>query len=149
MEKSKRIGLTVSSFDLLHGGHVSMLKEAREQCDHLIVLLLNDPTTDRDWKNKPVQSLFERWLQLDAIKYVDQIIPIASEQEICDAILTIKPDIRIVGEDYVGKDFTGKDLCEVYYNSRQHSFSSTDLRQRVASAEQNKAMEGIVVKGDS
>ena len=130
-----KIGLTVSCFDLLHGGHVSMLKEAKAQCDYLIVLLLNDPTTDRpETKNKPIQSLFERWLQLDSIKYVDQIVPIASEQEIVDAILTFDPDIRIVGEDYEGKEFTGKDLCEVYYNSRKHSFSTTSLRNRIKKA---------------
>ena len=127
-----KTGLTVSCFDLCHGGHVAMLKEAKAQCDFLIVLLLNDPTTDRpDTKNKPIQSLFERWLQLDSIKYVDQVVPIASEQEIVDAILTFNPDIRIVGEDYKGKNFTGKDLCEVYYNSRKHSFSTTDLRNRI------------------
>lgn len=128
----KKVGLTVSTFDCLHAGHVSMLKEAKGQCDHLIVLLLNDPTTDRpETKNAPIQSLFERYLQLEAIKYVDQIVPIASEQEIVDAILVFNPDIRIVGEDYRGKEFTGRDLCEVYYNSRKHSFSSAELRDRI------------------
>lgn len=131
MQKHK-IGLTVSTFDCLHSGHCAMLREAKEQCDHLIVLLLNDPTTDRpDTKSKPIQSLFERYLQLSSIKYVDEVVPIASEQEIIDAVLVFKPDIRIVGEDYVGKDFTGKDLCEIYYNSRQHSFSSSELRNRI------------------
>lgn len=115
-----------------------MLKEAKEQCDHLIVLLLNDPTTDRpETKSKPIQSLFERYLQLDAIKYVDQIVPIASEQEIIDAVLVFKPDIRIVGEDYKGKEFTGSDLCEIYYNNRSHSFSSTELRNRIINGKEN------------
>ena len=132
MEQPKRIGFTCSTFDMLHAGHIAMLKEAKDQCDELWVGLLVDPTVDRpETKNSPVQSMFERWLQLDAVKYVDKIIPFATEQEICDILLTFDFDIRIVGEDYVGKDFTGKELCEVYYNSRKHTFSSTDLRDRI------------------
>ena len=131
-DQGPKIGFTCSTFDLFHAGHVAMLAEAKQQCDLLYVGLLSDPTNDRpDTKNKPIQTMFERYLQLEACKYVDKIIPFETEQEICDILLTYNFDIRIVGEDYVGKDFTGKNLCDVFYNNRKHSFSSTELRERV------------------
>lgn len=136
--KEIKIGFTCSCFDLLHAGHVVMLQEAKELCDYLIVGLLVDPTADRPEKNKPVQSLFERYLQLSACKYVDEIIPFEREQDIIDIILTINPDIRICGEEYKDKDHTGKGLCNIYYNKRKHSFSTTDLRKRVVEAENKR-----------
>jgi len=127
----KRIGFTCSTFDLLHAGHVAMLAEAKSKCDYLIVGLLCDPTNDRPGKQKPIQSMFERWVQLDAISYVDMIIPFSTEQDIVDIVLTLKPDIRIVGEEYKNVEHTGKGLCPTFYNYRKHSFSSTELRERV------------------
>lgn len=126
------IGFTCSTFDLFHAGHVVMLQEAREMCDYLIVGLLIDPTRDRpDTKNRPIQTAAERYLQVSACKYVDEVIPFETEQDIVDLVLTINPDVRIVGEEYQGKDHTGKDLCPIHYNKRRHSFSSTELRERV------------------
>jgi len=127
------IGFTCSTFDLFHSGHVVMLQEAKEMCDYLIVGLLVDPTVDRpDSKNKPIQTVIERYLQVSACKYVDEIIPFEKEQDIVDLVLTINPDIRVVGEEYEGKDHTGKGLCPIHYNKRRHSFSTTELRDRVA-----------------
>ena len=130
-KEGKRIGFTCSTFDLLHAGHIAMLAESKSKCDYLIVGLLCDPTHDRPKKQKPIQSLFERWVQLDAVSYVDLIIPFQTEQDIIDMVLTLKPDIRIVGEEYKDKDHTGKGLCPIYYNSRKHSFSSTELKERI------------------
>ena len=131
-----KIGFTASSFDLMHAGHVVMLQEAKSLCDYLIVGLLTDPTVDRpDTKNKPVQSVMERYIQVAACRYVDEVIPFESEKDLVDLILTIQPDIRIVGEEYAGKDHTGKDLCPIHYNQRKHSFSTTELRVRVWEAE--------------
>ena len=127
----KRIGFTCSTFDLLHAGHISMLAESKSRCDFLVVGLLCDPTHDRPKKHKPIQSMFERWVQLSGISYIDMIIPFSSEQDIIDMVLLIKPDIRIVGEEYKDKEHTGKGLCPRFYNSRKHSFSSTELRERV------------------
>lgn len=129
------IGFTASSFDLFHTGHVVMLMEAKALCDYLIVGLLSDPTNDRgDVKNKPVQSIFERYIQVAGCKYVDEIIPFESEKDLIDLILTVNPDIRVCGEEYEGKDHTGVGLCEIHYNKRRHSFSTSDLRLRVAAA---------------
>jgi len=109
-----------------------MLKEAKTQCDYLIVGLQTDPTIDREWKNKPVQSVLERFIQLDSCKYVDQIVPYATEKELKDILTSYPIDVRIIGEEYRDKQFTGHDLSmEVYFNSRRHSFSTTELRQRV------------------
>ena len=130
-KEGKRIGFTCSTFDLLHAGHTSMLAESKSKCDYLIVGLLCDPTHDRQEKQKPVQSMFERWVQLSSISYIDMIIPFSSEQDIIDMVLVIKPDIRIVGEEYKDIEHTGKGLCPIFYNSRKHSFSSTELRERV------------------
>jgi len=130
-KEGKRIGFTCSTFDLLHAGHISMLAESKSKCDYLIVGLLCDPTHDRKIKQKPIQSMFERWVQLSGISYVDMIIPFSSEQDIVDMVLLIKPDVRIVGEEYKDKQHTGKGLCPIFYNSRKHSFSSTELKERV------------------
>lgn len=136
MKNNLRIGFTASTFDLFHAGHIMMLKEAKQQCDYLIVGLQSDPTVDRDWKNKPVQSLFERFVQLQACKYVDEVVPYTTEKELMDILLSYPIDVRIVGEEYKDKQFTGFNLpIEVYFNNRQHSFSTTELRNRVAEAQ--------------
>lgn len=128
-----KTGITASSFDLLHAGHVLMLREAKSICEHLICALQSDPTIDRPNKNKPIQSYMERYIQLDAIKWVDEIIPYDTEEEL-ESILTHFPiDIRIIGEDYKDKNFTGKHIVNVYYNKRRHDFSTTALRSRIFS----------------
>ena len=130
-----KIGFTCSTFDLFHAGHIVMLQESKSLCDYLVCGLLTDPTIDRpDTKSKPVQTAFERYVQLSSCRYVDEVIPFSTEQEIIDMVLSIQPDIRIVGEEYRDKDHTGKGLCPVHYNKRKHSFSSTSLRKRVQEA---------------
>jgi len=125
-------GFTAGAFDLLHAGHVLMLEEAKTKCDYLIVGLQVDPSMDRPEKNKPVQSVFERYFQLKACRYVDEIIPYDTEKDIYNLLCAIKPDIRIIGEDYRDKSFTGRDLpIEIYYNSRKHPYSSSELRKRL------------------
>jgi glycerol-3-phosphate cytidylyltransferase len=134
-----RIGFTCSTFDLFHAGHIVMLQEAKTLCDYLIVGLLIDPTVDRPTeKNKPIQSPFERYIQLSACRYVDEVIPFESEKDLIDLILTINPDIRIVGEEYKNTEHTGVGLCPIHYNSRRHSFSSRELRDRVIKSQLNK-----------
>jgi len=135
-----RIGFTCSTFDLFHAGHVMMLKEAKTQCDHLIVGLQMDPTIDRpSTKNKPLQTVLERFIQVQACKYVDEIIPYATEKELMDILTSYPIDVRIVGEEYKDKQFTGYNLpISVYFNSRQHSFSTTELRQRLMVNEKAK-----------
>lgn len=136
-KEGKKIGFTCSTFDLLHAGHIAMLSEAKSHCDYLIVGLLTDPTIDRrETKNKPIQSMFERWVQLQAVSYVDCIIPFSNEQDLMDMLLTIRPNIRFAGDEYRNKDHTGKDIedIEMFYNQRRHSFSTTDLRKRVINA---------------
>ena len=132
-----KIGFTCSTFDLLHAGHIMMLEEAKKQCDFLIVGLQSDPTIDRpDTKNKPVQGLFERWAQLKACKFVDQIVPYSTEKELRDILLSFPINVRILGEEYKGKEFTGHDIpMEFYFNQRRHSFSTSELRQRVIEAQ--------------
>ena len=136
-----KIGFTCSTFDLFHAGHVMMLQEAKTQCDYLIVGLQTDPTVDRPGtKNKPVQTLLERFIQVKACKYVDEIVPYTTEKELLDILTSYQIDVRIIGEEYKDKQFTGYNLpISVYFNSRQHSFSTTELRQRVLDAEKNKA----------
>lgn len=137
-----KIGFTCSTFDLFHAGHIMMLKDAKEQCDYLIVGLQTDPTIDRAEKNKPVQSVFERFVQLDACKYVDEVVVYATEKELLDILQSYDIDVRIIGEEYEDKSFTGKHLpIEVYYNKRRHSFSTTELRKRVKEAETIKAAQ--------
>ena len=124
-------GFTCGAFDLLHAGHIVMLKEAKENCEYLIVGLQTDPSIDRQSKNQPAQSVYERYMQLQAVKYVDEIIPYDTEQSLIDLLESTEIHLRFVGEDYVERDFTGKGLHEIYYTNRQHSFSSSGLRKRV------------------
>ena len=143
MEKTKRIGITFSTFDLLHAGHVAMLREAKTVCDYLICGLQVDPSFDRPEKNAPVQSLVERWTQLQGVKYVDEIIPYQSEKDLEDILQMFQINVKIMGKEYKEKDFTGKTICaqrgiDVYYNSRDHRFSSSGLRKRVFELETEK-----------
>ena len=131
-----KVGFTCSTFDLLHAGHVSMLREAKSQCDYLICGLQVDPTIDRKEKNSPIQNIVERQVQLNAIKYVDEVIIYCTEDDLCDIINMYPIDVRILGEEYRSKDFTGKDECrlrgiDLYFNKRDHRFSTSDLRKRV------------------
>lgn len=141
-----KTGFTCSTFDLFHAGHIIMLKEAKQQCDYLIVGLQTDPTIDRpDTKNRPVQSMFERFVQLEACKYVDEIVPYSTEKELVDILLSYPIDIRILGEEYEDRAFTGRQECidrgiKFYFNKRQHTFSTTELRQRVVDAEADKLL---------
>lgn len=135
-----KTGFTCSCFDMFHAGHVMMLKEAKQQCDYLIVGLQTDPTIDRPQKNKPIQSVFERFVQLQACRYVDEIVVYATEKDLVDILLSYPIDVRILGDEYKDKDFTGRSECvtrgiELYFNKREHSFSTTELRQRVVEAE--------------
>jgi len=139
-----RIGFTCSTFDLLHAGHITMLEEAKHHCDYLIVGLQNDPTEDRPEKNKPVQTIVERQIQLAAVKYVDEIVIYNTEQDLVDLLLTLPIDVRVLGDEYKNKDFTGKDIAKqrgskIVFNGRDHSFSSTSLRKRVHRAESDKS----------
>ena len=142
--QEKRVGITFSTFDLLHAGHIAMLSEAKKHCDYLIAALQTDPTIDRpDTKNKPVQSIVERQIQLQAVRYVDEIVVYQTEKDLEDILLTLPINVRILGVEYQGKEFTGKDICakrniELVYNGRDHSFSSSNLRKRVAGAENLK-----------
>ena len=132
MEKKMKKGITASTFDLLHAGHILMLKEAKSVCDYLIVALQVDPTIDRPNKNKPIQSFYERWVQLSAVKYVDEVIPYSTESELLTILQNYNIDIRILGDEYEHKMFTGRDLhMEYYYNKRTHGYSSTELRERI------------------
>lgn len=138
-----KVGLTASTFDLLHAGHVMMLREAKEYCDYLICALQVDPSIDRKEKNSPVQSLVERYIQLSAVKYVDEIIVYQSEKDLEDIMLMYPIKVRILGEEYRNKDFTGRDICkqrdiDLHFNKRDHRFSSSDLRKRVAENEREK-----------
>lgn len=132
-KKSKKVGITFSTFDLFHAGHVKMLEEAKSVCDYLIVGLQLDPSIDRPEKNSPSQSVVERYIQLKGSKHVDEIIPYVREQDLEDILKSFKIDIRIIGDEYKDKLFTGKDYCiekgiEIYYNSRDHRFSSSELK---------------------
>ena len=138
-----KVGFTASAFDLLHAGHVQMLREAKDQCEYLIVGLQVDPSNDRVNKNKPIQTVVERYTQLRAVSYIDEIIPYCTETDLEDILSMYHIDIRILGEEYRDKDFTGKNICakrgiELYFNKRDHRFSSTDLRQRV-----NDSFQGV------
>ena len=131
-----KVGITFSAFDLLHAGHIAMLRESKEQCDYLVAGLQLDPTIDRPEKNKPVQTIVERYTQLKGVKYVDEIIPYGTEKDLEDILTMYHIDVRILGEEYRDKDFTGKDICrkreiDLYFNKRDHRFSTSDLRKRV------------------
>ena len=136
-------GITASTFDLLHAGHIMMLREAKSQCDHLICAIQVDPSVDREEKNAPVQTLVERYTQLAAVRYVDEIIPYQSEDDLIDILKMYDIDVRIIGDEYKDKTFTGRATCasqgiEVYFNKRDHRFSTSDLRKRVTEQDARK-----------
>ena len=132
------IGFTCSCFDLLHAGHILMLKDAKEQCDFLVVGLQTDPTIDRPEKNKPIQSFQERYIQLSAVKYVDAVIKYETENELYAILLDTQPDIRILGSDYVDKRFNGDDLgIPIHYHQRNHNYSSSNLRKKIIETKNN------------
>jgi glycerol-3-phosphate cytidylyltransferase len=139
--KGLKIGITFSSFDLLHAGHIAMLAECKNHCDYLIAALQTDPTIDRpDTKNKPIQSIVERQIQLSACRYVDNVVIYQTEQDLRDLLLILPIDVRILGVEYQDKSFTGEQECydrgiELVFNERDHSFSSSSLRKRVADAQ--------------
>ena len=144
MDRQKRlIGITCSTFDLLHAGHIIMLEECKKYCDYLICALQVDPSLDRPEKNKPTQSLVERYLQLEAVSHVDKIIPYNNEEELLTIFASLDLDVRILGEEYKDKKFTGKDICQkrgikLVYNKRDHDFSTSSLRERIYIQESNK-----------
>jgi glycerol-3-phosphate cytidylyltransferase len=142
----KKIGITFSTFDMLHAGHIAMLSEAKNHCDYLICGLQTDPTIDRpDTKNRPVQSIVERQIQLAACRYVDEVVVYQTEQDLIDLLLILPLDVRILGVEYQDKEFTGRYEggergIELVFNGRDHSFSSSSLRKRVAAAETFKTL---------
>lgn len=142
--EGKRIGITFSTFDMLHAGHIAMLSEAKNHCDYLICGLQTDPTIDRpDTKNRPVQSIVERQIQLAACRYVDEVVVYQTEQDLVDLLLILPVDVRILGVEYEGQNFSGREECdkreiEIVFNGRDHSFSSSSLRKRVTAAEVEK-----------
>jgi len=144
MDKQNRvIGITCSTFDLLHAGHIIMLEECKKYCDYLICALQVDPSRDRPEKNKPIQSLVERYIQLEAVSHVDKIIPYNNEEELLTIFSSLDLDVRILGEEYKDKKFTGKEICQkrgirLVYNKRDHDFSTTNLRERIYIQESNK-----------
>ena len=142
--EGKRIGITFSTFDMLHAGHIAMLSEAKNHCDYLICGLQTDPTIDRpNTKNRPVQSIVERQIQLAACRYVDEVVVYQTEQDLVDLLLILPVDVRVLGIEYEGQNFSGRDECvqreiEIVFNGRDHSFSSSSLRKRVTAAEVEK-----------
>jgi glycerol-3-phosphate cytidylyltransferase len=145
----KRIGITFSQFDMLHAGHIAMLAEAKNHCDYLIAGLQTDASIDRpDTKNPPIQSIVERQIQLAACRYVDEVVVYTTEADLCDLLLILPVDVRILGNEYMNKDFTGIEECEIrniecIFNERSHSFSSSSLRKRVVAAESFKALKQV------
>lgn len=145
--QGKKIGITFSTFDMLHAGHIAMLSEAANHCDYLICGLQTDPTIDRpDTKNKPIQSIVERQIQLSACRYVDEVVVYQTEQDLIDLLLILPVDVRILGVEYEDKNFTGRNEgagrgIEIVFNGRDHSFSSSSLRKRVVAAETHKALK--------
>jgi glycerol-3-phosphate cytidylyltransferase len=145
-DKGLKIGITFSTFDMLHAGHVAMLAEAKNHCDYLIAGLQTDPTIDRpDTKNRPVQSIVERQIQLAACRYVDEVVVYQTEQDLIDLLLILPLDVRILGVEYADRPFTGDAECyargiQIVFNGRDHSFSSSSLRKRVAASEADKAL---------
>ena len=143
-QEGKKIGIDFSAFDLFHAGHIAMLAEAKNHCDYLIAALQTDPTKDRpDSKNPPVQSIVERQIQLSTNRNVDEVVVYETEKDVEDLLLILPIDVRILGIEYADKEFTGRDICnkrgiEIVYNGRDHSFSSSSLRNRVAEAERKK-----------
>jgi glycerol-3-phosphate cytidylyltransferase len=145
--QGKRVGITFSTFDMLHAGHIAMLSEAKNHCDYLICGLQTDPTIDRpETKNHPIQSVVERQIQLAACRYVDEVVVYQTEQDLVDLLLILPVDVRVLGVEYEGKDFSGQHECyqrniEIVFNGRDHSFSSSSLRKRVVAAETFKALK--------
>jgi glycerol-3-phosphate cytidylyltransferase len=145
-DAGKKIGITFSTFDMLHAGHIAMLSEAKNHCDYLIAGLQTDPTIDRpDTKNKPVQSIVERQIQLAACRYVDEVVVYQTEQDLRDLLLILPVDMRILGVEYQHINFSGMEECgmrgiELVFNGRDHSFSSSGLRSRVVAAESQKLL---------
>ena len=143
-EDGLKVGIVFSSFDLFHAGHVAMLAEAKNHCDYLIAALQTDPTIDRpDTKNPPIQSIVERQIQVSTNRNVDEVVVYQTEKDLEDLLLILPVDVRILGVEYKDKEFTGKSICqqrgiEIVYNGRDHSFSSSSLRKRVAEAEGKK-----------
>jgi glycerol-3-phosphate cytidylyltransferase len=143
-EDGLKVGIVFSSFDLFHAGHVAMLAEAKNHCDYLIAALQTDPTIDRpDTKNPPIQTIVERQIQVSTNRNVDEVVVYQTEKDLEDLLLILPVDVRILGVEYADKEFTGKEICksrgiEIVYNGRDHSFSSSSLRKRVAEAERNK-----------
>ena len=139
--EGKKIGITFSQFDMLHAGHIAMLAEAKNHCDYLIAALQTDASIDRpDTKNPPIQSIVERQIQLAACRYVDEVVIYTTEADLCDLLLILPVDVRILGDEYRDKEFTGKFECarrgiELVFNERSHTFSSSSLRKRVVAAE--------------
>lgn len=149
-----KIGFTCSTFDLLHAGHVQMLRDAKQHCDYLICGLQVDPSKDRADKNSPIQTLVERYTQLSAVVYVDEIIPYESEKDLEDILELYHIDIRILGEEYRDTEFTGKDICrkrdiQLYFNKRDHRFSSSGLRKRVTHKENEKCTNASQVSAEA
>ena len=155
-----KVGFNCSTFDFFHAGHVTMLREEKRHCDYLIVALQVDPTVDRDYKNKPVQSVYERYVQVTACKYVDEVLVYTTEEELLNLLQTTHIDIRFLGDEYKTKDFTGKQWCldhgiELHYHEREHPYSSSSLRYRTYLAEQEridgvyKSQPGYIDKGNS
>jgi glycerol-3-phosphate cytidylyltransferase len=143
-----KIGITFSAFDLLHAGHVKMLEDAKRQCDYLIAALQTDPTIDRPEKNRPTQSVVERYIQLKGCVYVDEIVPYATEQDLEDILRSFKIDVRIIGDEYQDKNFTGRSYCEekgiaLHFNTRDHRFSSSSLRKEVTDKENHKNIHKV------
>jgi len=145
-DEGKKIGITFSTFDMLHAGHIAMLSDAKNHCDYLICGLQTDPTIDRpDTKNKPVQSIVERQIQLSACRYVDEVVVYQTEQDLIDLLLILPVDVRVLGVEYEGKQFSGDEACwqrgiDIVFNGRDHSFSSSSLRKRVVEAETMKVL---------
>ena len=150
-EEGKKIGITFSTFDMLHAGHIAMLAEAKNHCDYLIAGLQTDPTIDRpDTKNKPVQSIVERQIQLAACRYVDEVVVYQTEQDLIDLLLILPVDVRILGVEYEEKEYTGKQEgyqrgIQPIFNDRDHSFSSSSLRKRVVQAETEKILKDKII----
>jgi len=142
----KKIGITFSQFDMLHAGHIAMLAEAKNHCDYLIAALQTDASIDRpDTKNPPIQSIVERQIQLAACRYVDEVVIYTTEADLCDLLLILPVDVRILGDEYRDKEFTGKFECarrgiELVFNERSHTFSSSSLRKRVVAAESHSIL---------
>ena len=144
-----KIGFNCSSCDLFHAGHVTMMKMEKQLCDYLIVALQVDPTIDRPGvKNKPVQSVYERYVQLQGCKYVDEILVYETEADLLNLLQTQNIDVRFLSEEYKDRDFTGKQYCidngiELFFHLRRHKYSSTELRNRVYTLEKKKRDEKI------